>query len=371
MGRKEVKVNFKTITPLWTGDAWQESKEIRPSSDEAGDALREREKIRPSSLIGSLRFWFETLMYFAGVLEKEEYNKELGRFEKEVDRKKLRNCLKNKGNDFDSIIECLKEQNIPISSVVFGTTNWKGLIGIKEIGKISSSKDYLYPLGKVEFPEFRHNKEIPTWYFRRGFYGSFEVVFSVEEEILEPIFYPLLNFMDNYGFWGGKWNIGYGRLKVEGIIVEENSINLNEKNIFNLTAMYYDRKIEFSPLAQNIQNEIVEKVNNFEDLYNSNLANQDKKVKVYFYKGRNTNNTKNSQFKSINIIRELLKVKINKRRDIQDAGLRHKIFGKTGRLDYTPQGSKILPFIWEENGQLKGGFLSIAGLLTLEGGQNG
>ncbi|RUM90456.1 MAG: hypothetical protein DSZ26_03000 [Thermovibrio sp.] len=39
--RKKIEVTFKTITPLWTGDAWQENN-----------------KIKPSSLIGSLRFWF-------------------------------------------------------------------------------------------------------------------------------------------------------------------------------------------------------------------------------------------------------------------------------------------------------------------------
>jgi CRISPR-associated protein Cmr1 len=41
MGKKEINVDLQTITPLWTGDAWQENT-----------------KIRPSSLMGSLRFWF-------------------------------------------------------------------------------------------------------------------------------------------------------------------------------------------------------------------------------------------------------------------------------------------------------------------------
>ncbi len=56
MNYKKVKITFKTITPLWTGDAWQENKEIRPSS-----------------LIGSLRFWFEVICYFAEICDKQGF----------------------------------------------------------------------------------------------------------------------------------------------------------------------------------------------------------------------------------------------------------------------------------------------------------
>ena len=40
---KEIKITLKTLTPLWTGDAW-------------GDNT----SIRPSSIMGSLRFWLYT-----------------------------------------------------------------------------------------------------------------------------------------------------------------------------------------------------------------------------------------------------------------------------------------------------------------------
>jgi CRISPR-associated protein Cmr1 len=45
--------------------------------------------------------------------------------------------------------------------------------------------------------------------------GKFEATFKVPEEIKETIFFPLLNFMDKYGYWGDGWDIGYGRLKVK------------------------------------------------------------------------------------------------------------------------------------------------------------
>ncbi len=125
MNEMEVKATFKTITPLWTGDTWQECKEIRPSS-----------------LIGSLRFWFETLMYFGGVLKEEQFNKALGRFEKEVDREKLKDFMKHNGNNLSDILTHLDtNQKIPLPSIIFGTTNWKSLIVLEEIKHL---EDYCF-----------------------------------------------------------------------------------------------------------------------------------------------------------------------------------------------------------------------------------
>ncbi|RTZ60487.1 MAG: hypothetical protein DSZ31_01930 [Gammaproteobacteria bacterium] len=73
MAKIPVEVTFETITPLWTGNAWGEMNEIRPSA-----------------LIGNLGFWFEVLMYFGGVLEEKYFDREKGRFEKELDYKEFR-----------------------------------------------------------------------------------------------------------------------------------------------------------------------------------------------------------------------------------------------------------------------------------------
>ncbi|GAB6161042.1 hypothetical protein JCM12298_02010 [Desulfothermus naphthae] len=45
MEGKSIKVTFKTLTPLWTGDAWGESNELKLTG-----------------IIGSLRWWFEALV---------------------------------------------------------------------------------------------------------------------------------------------------------------------------------------------------------------------------------------------------------------------------------------------------------------------
>jgi CRISPR-associated protein Cmr1 len=220
MNFKEVKITFKTITPLWTGDAWQENKEIRPSS-----------------LMGSLRFWFEVICYFAGICDKKDFNN--GRFEKEVDRKKLGDFIKENGNELTQILCHLSnDQKIPLPSIIFGTTNWRSLIGIKEINKIEAFQNYPYHKGKLSIEELKYRKKdkeiIPIWFFKEGFYGKFEVNFKVYEEILETVFYPLITFMDKYGYWGGKWNIGYGRLKVEKIEIDGSKVSDWCKDAFNL-----------------------------------------------------------------------------------------------------------------------------------------
>ncbi len=127
MSKKEVLVEFKTSTPLWTGDAWQYNSEIRPSS-----------------LIGSLRFWFEVICYFSGICDKKDLKN--GRFEKEVNGKDSKNCLIKKGNFFEAKIECLLEQKIPLPSIIFGTTNWKSLIEIKWIKIINEFQNYKFPI---------------------------------------------------------------------------------------------------------------------------------------------------------------------------------------------------------------------------------
>ncbi|QTA38169.1 type III-B CRISPR module RAMP protein Cmr1 [Thermosipho ferrireducens] len=347
---QEITVKFRTITPLWTGNAWGKCDEIKPAA-----------------LIGSLRFWFEVICYFSGVVSGEDFDTKLGRFEREVDSKKFKGYLSSNGNSFKDKIKGLLNQNIPLPSIIFGTTNWESLIKIKHIEPIGN-----YCFGnKLNIPKkicinkngtnnIKENQECPNrsnngwsvFYFNNPyFYGQFRVKFLVNESILNEIFYPLLNFMDKYGYWGGKWNIGYGRLKIE-------------KVEFKNKGQWYEREIsgEYEFKFSNLHNMLKDK--KFINLI-TNSPNFDnlitKKTSLYILENQFSKN----DFKSV--IKELLKIKSKKRGIFRnDKEFRHKVFGKTGREDYLPQGSKILPYIYEENGQYHGGFLSIAGLLNLQ-----
>jgi CRISPR-associated protein Cmr1 len=397
----EVKVTFNTITPLWTGNAWGENSEIRSSS-----------------LLGSLRFWFEVICYFSGICNEEDFDKKTGRFEKEVNRKDFEKGLLEKGNSFKAKIECLKEQNIPLPSIIFGTTNWKSLIEIKDIEYLGdycfgNKLNLPYAIAflkednsdepekfntKEELNEFINNRyknignwrkkqkkfreEYTTFFFPTPyFYGKFSVIFKIEKDILEAIFFPLLTFMEQYGFWGGRWNIGYGRLKVERIEKNGNIVNNWRKDDFELfdnTCFSWNSLVKNKGINSNAKPfEIVKDFLNIETFYckkeryfETKISNIPLKIKIVKIK-----NLQDTHFE--NLIRELLKKKIEIRNclrpdnSVQDKNIwdefRHKLLGEQG------EGSKILPYVYKENGQLNSGFLSIAGLLNLEkeGGQNG
>ncbi len=374
MSKKEVLVKFQTITPLWTGDAWQNNSEIRPSS-----------------LIGSLRFWFEVICYFSGICNKKDFNN--GRFEKEVNRKDFKNCLLKKGNSFEAKIECLLEQGIPLPSIIFGATNCKSLIEIKEIkylddycfgnrlnlpyaiGIKKNTNDELYifktkdewvkEINSYKEKNFKDRlkkarKEWSFFFFLHPyFYGKFQVIFKVEERILESIFYPLLTFMDKYGFWGGKWNIGYGRLKISEVKLNDNSLDNWSKDEFifkEINEKYENKKFD----------DFIEKIEIVSPNLND-LVKKENKIRIFI--------THNSNDSLERIMEELIKTKAQKRAEFNtNAEERHKIFGTTKAppkdKNLLPQGSKVLPYIDKNQEQLKGGFLSIAGLLNLEGGRD-
>ena len=126
---KEIKVTFKTLTPLWTGDAWGENKGIRPSS-----------------LMGSLRFWFYIYCKSSGV-DTEKLNKDgvpadnINEYVKEYNKKnKIKESFESLlqkeiiASDYDTAVDKVFEKiNLPLISRIFGCTGWKSMITIKDI----------------------------------------------------------------------------------------------------------------------------------------------------------------------------------------------------------------------------------------------
>ena len=336
MAENEIKVTFETITPLYTGDAWQEFKEIRPSS-----------------LIGSLRFWFEVICYFGGICSEKDFDKKKGRFEKDIKNDEIKKRLLKHGTDFWGQIEALKELEIPLPAIIFGTTGWKSLIEIKEID-----------FNDENFEEVKDTIIIPNknWFWKKIEYnGELTIAFKVPEEIKETIFFPLLNFMDKYGYWGGGWNIGYGRLKVKKIKINDQLIERNnwQKNEF-----------DFSKFGKN---EI--SVKDIETASFDNLTNKDNIDEITEI--LSTKKVKKIQIEDCNsdikkVIQKLIKMKAELRKKYKPEAqnenddkvkLRHEIFGYLKPTE----GSKILPYINKlENDTYECGLLSIAGILNLE-----
>jgi len=349
MSKVEIKVQFETITPLWTGDAWMENNEIRPSS-----------------LIGSLRFWFEVICYFGGVCKKKEFNPNQGRFEKEVNYKEFKIKLLEHGNNFDVQvktlsdleIDALKKLGIPIPSIVFGTTGWKSLIEIREIN-----------FDKANFNdiEVKNRKIIPNknWFWKgREYNGNFEVVFRVPEEIKETIFFPLLNFMDRYGYWGGSWNIGYGRLKVLSVNSSENGWRKDKFDFSKFKSSKEDLEGNwdgnFNSLISIVNyNGLINKNidENIDKMFNIILSEKGKIIQIHIEKCNKINFKEN--------IKTLIEIKVKLRKkyklNAQNDKRRHEIFGYSDPTE----GSKILPYINRLDNSYECGFLSIAGILSL------
>jgi len=336
-----VTVEFETITPLFTGDAWGSCTELKPSS-----------------IMGSLRFWFEVYCHFAGidVKEKEEL--------KDIDYQKI---LKNLKKDIDSgkVIDDIDKyvfDRLPLtlSSKIFGCTGWKSRIEIESIRYLD---DYCF-WNRLNLP----SKIIPSknWFFAKPyFFGKFEIIFKINNIVLNDFLF-LLSFMNDYGYLGGKNNIGYGRVKINKIIVD------GEANLLK----FNDNILQKSNLDLSVRAfEIIKKILGVESFYCQTERDFDNKVnnlpqKIILLV---TENTQNQDYQQLT--KQLIEKKIELRnclrakRDFNHnkwTNIRHYIFGTTsGESNVT----KVIPYFnaIKNNDQWKineYGFLSIVGIKT-------
>ena len=146
--KTEINVTFKTITPLWTGNAWGECNELKPSA-----------------IIGSLRFWFEVYWYIKKQQNIETLNTNgipddnLSKLEKPKENKTFQKLLiKNISltQKFEEAIDkTLDELGLSVPSRIFGCTGWKSRIAIKiyDFSKHKLSFDNIetnFPLDKLQ-----------------------------------------------------------------------------------------------------------------------------------------------------------------------------------------------------------------------------
>jgi len=402
--KEEISVLFETITPVYTGDAWQNCTELRPSS-----------------ILGSLRFWFEVLCYFKGEIGETYFDND-GKPCENLNYKKFKEKLEEKLKNSQSKSieeledEVLADMGISLPSRIFGCTGWRGRIRIKKIEPI---EDYCfgnrlnlpYAIGenkenkenkennenvevkewqtKNEYDQFieekysRDNKKFKkdwsVWYFPHPyFYGKFKVIFETDEKTKEAVLVPLLNIIEKYGYLGGKWNLGYGRVKIKEIIDKNISFNIKDwKSKIELQIigepLVNEYRLAFNVKEYELMKTILECDKFFcktEKDFKNKTANIPKEVRVIKFNDLEFEKTKEIK----NLIEKLLVIKmtlrscLRPRRDVQEWKVfRHKLLGTTEK---PIQGSKILPYIYEENGKLKGGFISIAGILNMKGGYN-
>lgn len=365
MKNQVFKVNFETVTPLCIGNAWMKKEPL----------------INASSLIGCLRYWFEVICYLNGITTYDDYKSGNNRSKNNkirpedninilrpnIEYKDFRNRLlesinksteENK-NQVEIANDILLEMKIPLPARVFGCTGWQGLIKIKEIDMVMASKEfgkvldippqiyisktdpYAQILRKNDYLKKNNDKYSVHYFPRPSFYGKFNVTFSTDEKTAQYILFPLLKFVEYYGFIGCAWNSGYGRVKIW----------------FEDSKQKYDRFVNYAEFSEKplIISDLIEKVDDKNNL--KEAAINPKSIKLFTFAKPHKD--------VVDILEELVKEKVYFRRNENNCDLRHQIFGTTKR---SVHGSKVLPWVCEAsdmNTRYNYGFISIVDLFSM------
>ena len=188
----EFKVTFKTLTPLWTGDARGECDELKLTG-----------------LIGSLRWWFEALVRGMGY--------------KACDSTGDKKCQIEIRNP-DDVLN-IHKKICPVC-YLFGTTGWKGRFSVSIENDSNLSKPYNNGKVVVNIDGGR------GWHYESGLMGQATLTFQYEDmiigkieekgdkktltmkEVFPSILKILFYLISEYGMLGAKTSMGYGVIKV-------------------------------------------------------------------------------------------------------------------------------------------------------------
>ena len=202
---KDIKVTFNTLTPIWTGDAWGECN-----------------KLKLTGIIGSLRWWFETLV--RGMGYKACYST----------GDKCEVEIKNPEDVFN-----IHEKICPVC-YLFGTTGWKSRFSVVT-GNNTLSKLYN---GKVVVKINGGS----GWHYESGLMGEVTFKFQYDETILKETFSSILRILlyliSEYGMLGAKTSMGYGVVKFQ---IKGNDISVTEddwKNFEDYLQLFDKNKIK-------------------------------------------------------------------------------------------------------------------------------
>lgn len=302
-----VPVIFETITPLFTGNCNQEMTEIKPTS-----------------VMGSLRFWFEVICHFSGLFMGKK---------SELVAKNFKSFIKNKPDANSEDIQ--KEFKLSPTAFYFGCTGWKSQIGIE---KIEPSENEIVLMN----PKNRRIVDGKNWYLPGTYFeGQFTIFFSLSDiSLKDNILFPLLQFIQEYGFLGGKNNLGFGRVKITDDIKTELS---NDSFKFRILNQPYTFQVN-----------LIEKSEFHDANYNYKKFDSLCSGITYLLLDNQSKNYMNN-------IKRLLKVK-SKLRDLynNDEEKQKLFFGSV--ITENVQATKIIPLIRQK----ERGFLAIPGIIAME-----
>ena len=204
-------VTFKTLTPLWTGDA-----------------ERKNTKLRETGIIGSLRWWYEALVRGMGYKACDS-----------TDDK----CQVEIKNPDD--VSNIHEKICPVC-YLFGTTGWKGRFAVEvENNELESINKF-----EIRTRTSRNGRRYLSRYCD-GLFGSFTLIFSFSSNVPYEyicLFVKLLKLLSDYGMIGAKISQGNGVCDIK-FQNDTEYFNVNEC----LDKKFIDIKLEESENQKNCE----------------------------------------------------------------------------------------------------------------------
>ena len=306
-----MRVEVKATTPLCFGDVIGHRNVTGP---------------RPSSIIGSLRYWFTVICSSCGILEGKNDAFDVDQYKKDV--------LKIISEEGNMHIEAIKikaaAKQLDLPSLLFGCTEWKSLVQINRIYNID--KNVNWDLERVLEIADADSGRTSKWYLNYSKIKGFSIEFDVNPLIQNDVFLPLLSFIEMYGYIGSKNNVGFGRVRFEGI---------HKNPEFNFSLFGYGRVR---------MKDILYETKEFDHLITSD--------KIVFYRVGSKEDLECAIHQLIK--NKALKRKEMKKEEIDNTKKRHELFGYK-RINKVPsQGTKIIPWIHPNNGIYETGFVSVA-----------
>ncbi len=266
-----LQFSFKSLTPVWTGDAWWEMKEIRPSS-----------------IYGSIRFWFEVFLWCS--CDENKSNKEFCKIIKNLFKSDNTKQNWKRLISFNVYLNWKEIFEWNLVEFLFGKDRWRGLVEleIKDLWNffvegLRSWRNY--------FSEISYKKK--WWYmpkrfkkfaFTLNFHSALDRFFDnnlvkfenikINTEEFENLINNFAKFLDLFWFVGWKWELGFGKiwldedinseLKLEEFLIEKEDqlFDLNNNKIVVFDKNYIDKEFKKQNLEKFLKWK-VEKRNGF------------------------------------------------------------------------------------------------------------
>jgi CRISPR-associated protein Cmr1 len=184
---KEMNMELKTLTPLWTG----------------GVEKGKMDRIHETGIIGSLRWWFELFVRGLGGLVNDPTTDKRGGFDPEKYKKSTASDRRAR----------LHDAGLCDASQVFGATGWRRRFRL--LIQDSTSPDTSCGQNiraNRSYTDTRGNSRTPTWYFPGSPQsGSFTIqIQSTAQDFPQKVIDGLLQFMADWAAIGARAQMGFG-----------------------------------------------------------------------------------------------------------------------------------------------------------------